>query len=189
MDKSAILPDGSSFTFWEVPVEYEREIHVNRNHPMADDTNEGTLEKPLATINAAAQLATAGTRVWIHAGEYREWVRPAAGGTDPAHMISYEAFGDGEVVIKASEQVFDFKSSTGWRMQADFNEEIDRENRQEMQGPSNYTDYGKEYAYGKRTKVKHHKSVDMYDRQQRISFSDAEQIERALGGKPFGVET
>lgn len=127
MDKSAILPDGSSFTFWEVPVEYEREIHVNRNHPMADDTNEGTLEKPLATINAAAQLAKAGTRVWIHAGEYREWVRPAAGGTDPAHMISYEAFGDGEVVIKASEQVFDFKSSTGWRMQADFNEEIDRE--------------------------------------------------------------
>lgn len=69
------------------------------------------------------------------------------------------------------------------------NEEIDRQNQQEMQGPSNYTDYGKEYAYGKRTKVKHHKSVDMYDRQQRISFSDAEQIERALGGKPFGVET
>lgn len=69
------------------------------------------------------------------------------------------------------------------------NEEIDRQNQQEMQGPGNYTDYGKEYAYGKRTKVKHHKSVDMYDRQQRISFSDAEQIERALGGKPFGVET
>ena len=69
------------------------------------------------------------------------------------------------------------------------NEEIDRQNQQEMQGPSNYTDYGKEYVYGKRTKVKHHKSVDMYDRQQRISFSDAEQIERALGGKPFGVET
>ena len=69
------------------------------------------------------------------------------------------------------------------------NDEIDKQNQQEMQGPSNYTDYGKEYAYGKRTKVKHHKSVDMYDRQQRISFSDAEQIERALGGKPFGVET
>ena len=56
MDKSAILPDGSNFPFWEAPVEYERELHVNRNHPMADDTNEGTLEKPLATINAAAQL-------------------------------------------------------------------------------------------------------------------------------------
>ena len=69
------------------------------------------------------------------------------------------------------------------------NEEIDKQNQQEMQGPGNYTDYGKEYAYGKRTKAKHHKSVDMYDRQQRISFSDAEKIERAIGGKPFGVET
>ena len=69
------------------------------------------------------------------------------------------------------------------------NEEIDKQNKQEMQGPGNYTDYGKEYAYGKRTKAKHHKSVDMYDRQQRISFHEAEQIERALGGKPFGVET
>lgn len=69
------------------------------------------------------------------------------------------------------------------------NDEIDKQNQQEMQGPGNYTDYGKEYAYGKRTKAKHHKSVDMYDRQQRISFSEAEQIERALGGKPFGVET
>ena len=102
MDKSAILPDGSNFPFWEAPVEYERELHVNRNHPMADDANEGTLEKPLCTINAAAQQATAGTRVLIHGGEYRECVRPAFGGTDPAHMISYEAFGDGEVVIKAS---------------------------------------------------------------------------------------
>ena len=69
------------------------------------------------------------------------------------------------------------------------NEEIDKQNQQEMQGPGNYTDYGKEYAYGKRTKAKHHKSVDMYDRQQRISFTEAEQIERAIGGKPFGVET
>lgn len=127
MDKSAILPNGESFVFWEVPVEYGRELHVDANHPMADDTNEGTPEKPFRTISAAAQLATVGTRVWIHAGEYRECVRPATGGIDSAHMISYEAFGDGEVVIKASEQVYDFKPSTGWRMQADFNEKPDRE--------------------------------------------------------------
>lgn len=127
MDKMAILPNGSTFSFWEVPEKYERELHVNGSHPKADDTNEGTLEKPFRTINAAAQLAEAGTRIWIHAGEYREWVRPAAGGTDPAHMISYEAYGDGEVVIKASEQVSDFKPSIGWRMQADFNEKQNRE--------------------------------------------------------------
>lgn len=38
---------------------------------MADDANEGTLEKPLKTINAAAKLATAGSRVLIHGGKYR----------------------------------------------------------------------------------------------------------------------
>lgn len=127
MNEMAILPNGSTFSFWEVPVEYEKELHVDANHPKADDTNEGTLERPFRTINAAAQLAAAGTRIWIHAGEYREWVRPAAGGTDPAHMISYEAYGDGEVVIKASEQVFDFRPSIGWRMQTGFNEKQDSE--------------------------------------------------------------
>lgn len=71
MDHSAILPNGKSFEFWEVPVTYKKEIHVNQNHPMADDANEGTLEKPLKTINAAAKLATAGSRVLIHGGEYR----------------------------------------------------------------------------------------------------------------------
>ena len=61
MDHSAILPNGKAFEFWEVPVTYKKEIHVNQNHPMADDANEGTLEKPLKTINAAAKLATAGS--------------------------------------------------------------------------------------------------------------------------------
>lgn len=33
MDHSAILPNGKSFEFWEVPVTYKKEIHVNQNHP------------------------------------------------------------------------------------------------------------------------------------------------------------
>lgn len=120
MDRTAILPDGRTFEFWEVSQEYEKELHVNASHPLADDKNEGSEERPFRTIQAAAQLAQAGTRVWIHGGEYREWVHPAAGGTDPAHMISYEAYGDGEAVIKASEQVTDFCLSEGWRIQDGF---------------------------------------------------------------------
>ena len=127
MDHSAILPNGKSFEFWEVPVTYKKEIHVNQNHPMADDANEGTLEKPLKTINAAAKLATAGSRVLIHGGEYRECVHPTAGGTSPENMVSFEAYGDDEVVIKASELVTDFNPSTGWRVQGNFKDEIDRE--------------------------------------------------------------
>ena len=36
-------------------------------------------------------------------------------------MICYEAFGDGEVVIKASEIVEQFEKSTGWRKSPGFN--------------------------------------------------------------------
>lgn len=42
-------------------------------------------------------------------------------------MVSFEAYGDDAVVIKASELVTDFKPSTGWRVQGNFKDEIDRE--------------------------------------------------------------
>ena len=128
MDKTAMLPDGREFEFWETQQEYSREIHVNGSHPLADDLNDASEERPLRTIQAAAQIARPGCRVLIHGGEYREWVHPILGGTDPAHMISYEAFGDGEVVIKASERVCDFRASTGWRMQANPAEKADFRN-------------------------------------------------------------
>ena len=40
------------------------------------------------------------------------------------------------------------------------NEELDAENQREMQGSDRFTDYGKEYAYGKKTKGLHRHSVD-----------------------------
>lgn len=42
-------------------------------------------------------------------------------------MVSFEAYGDDAVVIKTSELVTDFKPSTGWRVQGNFKDEIDRE--------------------------------------------------------------
>lgn len=114
-DLTAVLPDGRMFEFWEVEPKYEREIHVNNRHPQASDDNEGTLERPLKTINAAAQMATPGTRVLIHGGVYRETVHPAMGGTGPDRMISYEAYQGEEVIIKASVEVKEFKPSVGWR--------------------------------------------------------------------------
>ena len=112
-DLSAILPDGTSFEFWEEDCTYTRELHVNCAAP---ENGDGSAEHPFQTINAAARLAAPGTRVLIHPGVYRECVRPAMGGTDPAHMISYEACGEGEVILRASEQVTDFIPSTGWRL-------------------------------------------------------------------------
>lgn len=112
-DLSAILPDGTSFDFWETDCAYARELHVDCAAP---EDGDGSAEHPFRTINAAARLATPGTRVLIHPGVYRECVRPATGGTDPSHMISYEAWGEGDVIIRASEQVTDFIPSTGWRL-------------------------------------------------------------------------
>ena len=115
-DHSALLPDGSTFEFWETEPIWERELFVSASDPAASDENDGSEARPFRTIGRAAAEATPGTRVRIHAGLYRECVKPARGGTDPRHMISYEAFGDGDVVISASEEVKDFISSEGWML-------------------------------------------------------------------------
>jgi len=117
MDKSAILPEGNVFDFWEAKTEYDRVLYVDGNHPGASDENDGGLETPLKTIGKAAQMAQPGTCIRIHGGIYRECVHPAMGGTDPEHMICYEAYGDGDVIIRASERVTEFFPSTGWMLQ------------------------------------------------------------------------
>ena len=115
-DLTALLPDGTEFEFWEKETVYDRTLYVDCGAPSASDDNDGSEGAPFRTIGRAAALAEPGTRVRIHAGLYRECVRPARGGADPEHMISYEAYGDGPVVIRASEEVHDFAPSTGWRM-------------------------------------------------------------------------
>lgn len=113
-DPSSILPDGRSYEFWETDPVWEQELFVNGSDPAASDDNDGSERAPFRTIGRAAQLAKPGTRVRIHAGTYRECVSPAEGGTDPKHMISYEAFGDGDVIVSAAEVVSSFKPSEGW---------------------------------------------------------------------------
>ena len=115
-DLSAILPDGSTYEFWEKDPVWEQELFVSNTDPAASDDNDGSAERPFRTIGKAAATAVPGTRVRIHAGIYRECVKPAQGGTDPEHMISYEAYGDGDVVIRASEKVTDFIPSEGWML-------------------------------------------------------------------------
>ena len=79
MDYTAVLPDGQLFDFWEQEAYYERELHVCAVR--GDDLNgDGSQDAPYATIQAAAIVATPGTRVVIHAGTYRECVKPARGG-------------------------------------------------------------------------------------------------------------
>jgi len=97
------MPDGTDFISWERPADFTRTLHVDSGHPQADDTNPGTAEAPFASIAAAAKIVQPGERVLVHPGVYREWVRPARGGTSPEAMIHFEAATPGEVVISASE--------------------------------------------------------------------------------------
>ena len=119
MAEARTLADGKDFDFWEREVSYMRELYVDQSAPNASDENDGSKQAPFKTIQAAANVATPGTHVWIGAGEYRECVSPMQGGNGPESMICYEAIHKGSVVIKASEEVRDFTKSTGWRRWAD----------------------------------------------------------------------
>ncbi|MBP7401027.1 MAG: right-handed parallel beta-helix repeat-containing protein [Clostridia bacterium] len=118
MDLTAILPDGNGFEFWEEELLLDRTLHVRAENG-TDASGDGSAGSPFSTINAAAAVAVPGTRVLIHGGTYRECVRPAMGGSDASRMIVYEAAGDGEVVIKASEVATAFTRSTEYAIEDD----------------------------------------------------------------------
>jgi hypothetical protein len=74
------------------------------------DRADGSAERPFHTISHAAQLAQPGDTVIVHAGEYREWVRPRYGGLSGQRRITYTAAPGEHVVIKGSEP------ATGWQL-------------------------------------------------------------------------
>ena len=82
------------------------EYHVAKS---GSDSAEGSKQNPFLTINKAASLATAGDKVIVHEGEYREWVNPQNTGLSDFRRISYEAAEGEKVVIKGSEQIKDWE--------------------------------------------------------------------------------
>ena len=66
------------------------------------DTNAGTAEKPLRTINAAAQQAQAGDTVLVQGGIYRERISPARGGTEGKPIV-YQAAPGETVIVRGSD--------------------------------------------------------------------------------------
>lgn len=95
------LPSGDRFAFWNDATEYRRVYHVAQGQGNAADDNPGSAEEPFRTINAAALVVQPGEKVIVHAGVYRECVRPKSGG-EPDRMIAYEAVPGEEVVVKGS---------------------------------------------------------------------------------------
>lgn len=75
--------------------------------------------------------------------------------------------------------------------------EIEESERQEMIGQAEFNDYGQRIAYGKKTKGYKHRTPDSMGTHNRIIFDDIDRetgedlghnVERAVGGKPFGEE-
>ena len=116
---SATLPDGKEFKSWEQALHFTHTFYVNNQAANADDNGPGDQQKPFRTIGRAAQLLKPGERVVIAEGVYREFVRPASGGSGPDAMISYEAAPGAKVVLKGSAVVKDWRPSTGWNFGAD----------------------------------------------------------------------
>ena len=81
------------------------EFHVAKS---GDNTNVGSVTKPLLTIQRAADLAQPGDTITVYTGVYRERVNPPRGGTSDDQRITYQAAPGDKVVITGSEGV------TGW---------------------------------------------------------------------------
>lgn len=77
------------------------------------DTNNGTEDSPFLTIQRAADIMSAGDKVIVHQGEYREWVKPENGGLHDNCRIIYEAAQGEQVVIKGSEVLRSWENVKG----------------------------------------------------------------------------
>ncbi|MBE5966455.1 MAG: right-handed parallel beta-helix repeat-containing protein [Lachnospiraceae bacterium] len=82
------------------------EYHVAKT---GSDQGLGTLKDPFLTINKAAAAAAAGDTITVHAGEYREWVKPKRKGLSDKRRIIYQAAEGEKVVIKGSEHIRDWE--------------------------------------------------------------------------------
>jgi hypothetical protein len=79
-----------------------REIHVSK---AGNDSGSGSGTQAYLTINKAASVAQSGDVVIVHAGTYREWVKPVRGGSNDDERITYKAAPGEEVFVKGSERI------------------------------------------------------------------------------------
>ena len=79
-----------------------KEYHVSKS---GNDSNSGTKDSPLLTIQAASDIAQPGDMITVHEGVYRERVNPARGGISDEKRIVYQAAKGENVVIKGSEMI------------------------------------------------------------------------------------
>jgi probable HAF family extracellular repeat protein len=80
--------------------------------PSGSNSNPGTLNAPLQTIQAAANLAHPGDTVMIEAGTYHETVTPPRSGTADA-PITFEAYNNEQVIISGADPISGWNQYSG----------------------------------------------------------------------------
>jgi len=93
-----------------------REIHVAKT---GSDSGSGSVSDPFLSITKAAEVAQPGDTVTVHAGTYREWVKPVRGGAGEDKRIIYRAAPDEKVIIKGSEHITSWTREGGdvWKVE------------------------------------------------------------------------
>lgn len=94
------------------------DIHVAKH---GSDSDDGSPDRPLETVNEAARRARPGDTVVVHEGIYREWVRPPHGGLGNNRRIVFTAAEGEHVVLAGSEEASDWEPLAGgvWRTTVD----------------------------------------------------------------------
>lgn len=90
------------------------DIHVAKQ---GSDSDDGSTNHPLGTINEAARRARPGDTVIVHEGTYREWVNPPRGGLSNNRRIVFTVAEGEHVVLAGSEEVSEWEPTGGgvWR--------------------------------------------------------------------------
>jgi hypothetical protein len=123
-----------------------REIHVSK---AGSDSASGNEAQPYLTIIRAASVAQSGDVVIVHTGTYREWVKPARGGTDENKRITYRAAPGEEVFVKGSERITSWTPEAGgvWKVELP-NSFFDAYNPYALQVSGGWLNYGQWHHRG-----------------------------------------
>ncbi len=92
------------------------ELYVDQSNA-ADPAQDGSWAHPFDTIQEAADIATAGTTVFIRTGTYRETVVPAYSGDAVSGAIVFKPYQD-EAVIVSGAELLSVETSDSWGLKS-----------------------------------------------------------------------
>ena len=123
-----------------------KEYHVAKS---GNDASKGTIDAPLLTIQAAAELAQAGDVITVHEGIYREEIVPPRGGKSTTNPIVYQAALGEHVSIRGSEIIKNWvkQEEHVWMAKLD-NALFGNYNPYDIELSGSWLSYGKDHHVG-----------------------------------------